>query len=344
MTIDVALIGVGRWGKNHARVLSSLKGLIIGSLVIVDSNRSRAKLVAEKYGADSYYSSVEDLVKYGKNLDAAIIAVPTLYHYRIASQLINYYDLFIEKPLAANLEEGLSLLESSVSNGRTVAVGHIERFNPIVNVALQIAGSLGEILEVSATRLGPGPARNYTLNLGVAHDLLVHDVDISVLFLGKKPRKVFSFTFYSENYPYETEILANYMFEGGAYASLLASWRTTPNYKHRSLSIRFDNAVITVDYILRRIIINRGIKQYDLQSPIKAAIYREEHGIEISYLQEEPLKLELLDFLNSVQYSKKPRVSILDGYIALKCIIKALEAAEKERMIDIFWDELEKYE
>ncbi|RLE61562.1 MAG: hypothetical protein DRJ35_00135 [Thermoprotei archaeon] len=342
MGLEVAVVGVGRWGKNHVRVLAELKGKIVDRLVIVDSNIARAREIAEKYPADAIYSSVEDLTAKEKNLDAAIIAVPTAYHYKIASYLLDFYNLFIEKPLASSIEEGFDLVKKSVREEKIVAVGHIERFNPIVNIALKTVKEMGEVLEITAKRLGPGPASNYTLNLGVAHDLLVHDVDIARLFAGTLPWGVFAHTSYSPSFPYEIEISAQYLFDKDPSAFLVASWRTTPKYKHRSFSIRLENAIIHVDYILRRIIIDTGLEIHKFGNEKKAVVHSEKTGIEISYLQEEPLRLELEDFLMSIIEHRKPTVDIIDGYIALKCIEKALESAKKKKLVEISWDELDK--
>lgn len=342
MGLEVAVIGVGRWGKNHARVLAELSDEIVDRLVIVDSNIVRAKEIAEKYRANAVYSSVEDLTAKEKNLDAAIIAVPTIYHYKIASYLLDFYNLFIEKPLASSIEEGFDLVKKATREDRVVAVGHIERFNPIVNIALKTAKKMGDVLEITAKRLGPGPASNYTLNLGVAHDLLVHDVDVARLFAGTLPRRVFSHTTYSPSFPYEIEISAQYLFDRDLVAFLVASWRTTPKYKHRSFSVRLESAIIHVDYILRRIIIDTGLETHEFGGDKRAVVHSEKTGIEISYLQEEPLKLELEDFLTSVTGHRRPTVDVVDGYIALKCIEEALKSAKLGEPVSISWDELDK--
>ncbi|AKG38910.1 MAG: Gfo/Idh/MocA family oxidoreductase [Infirmifilum sp.] len=340
MSLNVAVVGVGRWGVNHVRVLSLLQSHLVGRLVVVDSDISRASQVAKTYHADTFYGSVEELSRREKDLDAVIVVVPTIYHYKVVDKLLDNYDVFVEKPLAETIEQGFNLVQKARRLGRVLAVGHIERFNPIVLVSRRMLEQLnGKILSFEAKRLGPGPARSYSLNLGVAHDLLVHDLDVSVFLLGNLPSKVYAQTFRTNDFPYEVEVEAVYQYPGGKTAHLIASWRTSPKYKHRSFSVRTEDFILTADYILRRINIDNGIDSIDVQK-IKTAIHNEVTSIEISYLQEEPLKLELIDFLESVSTRRKPIVSALEGYIALKGVVKALESAVKEAPVEISWEEL----
>ncbi len=341
MGLEVAVIGVGRWGRNHARVLSELKGRMVDRLIIVDRDSKRAEEVAGRYGADAVYREVDDLVSREKNLDAAVVAVPTMFHYSVASKLIPYTNVFVEKPLAATLEEGASLVEEARKENRIVAVGHIERFNPIVKVCKRIVED-SEILGMTARRLGPGPAGGYTLNLGVGHDLLVHDIDIVNLFMGSLPNAVYARKYMIQGFPYEVEIAALYEYDGTT-AFLEASWRTAPKYKHRSFEVRLVDKVVAADYILRRIIVDEGIERIGIGGGKNAVMHVERFGIEVSYLQEEPLRLEMTDFLESVKESKKPAVDVLDGYIALKSVIYAIMSGEKGTRLSISWEELDRY-
>lgn len=342
MALNLAVIGVGRWGKNHVRVLASLRKSKIGRLVVVDSDVNRAREVSEAYSADAFYGSMEDFISREKDLDAAIVVVPTVYHYKVVEKLLDNYDVFVEKPLAETVEQAFNISIKAARLGRILAVGHIERFNPIVGVTLRfLEQRKTSILSFEARRLGPGPAGNYTLNLGVGHDLLVHDVDISNLFLEGLPRKVFAKSFYVEGFPYEVEVEALYEYPGERISHLVASWRTNPSYKHRSFSLRTEDFVVTADYILRKLVVDDGVNTVEVNN-LKTAVHSETTSLEISYLQEEPLKIELLDFLDAVMSRKKPRVSSVEGYIALKCVVKALESAAKQTPLEISWEELEK--
>ena len=340
MGLSVGVVGVGRWGRNHVRVLASLREMV-SRIVVVDVDAKRARSIAEMFNIDSYYASLDELLLHEKDLDAVIVAVPTVHHFEVASRALEYADVLVEKPLAATLEEGYELIDRAARYGRKLAVGHIERFNPIVEAAHHLVKGK-EILSIDAKRLGPGPARDYTLNLGVAHDLLVHDVDISNMFMERFPTSVFAYKFLSKGFPYEVELAAFFNYPEGRFASLIASWRTSPSYKHRSLTIRTHDSVLRVDYILRRIIVDKGVEQIP-RDELATSVFSEQSLIEISYLQEEPLKAEIRDFLEAVKRNKRPKVDGLLGYAALKCILKALEASEKLRPVEIDWGDVGRF-
>lgn len=337
--MNVAVIGVGRWGANHVRVLSKLRGELVDALFVVDSDPSRASGIAHRYACDRWYSSVEELLRREKSLDAAIVAVPTVYHFPVSRVLADKVHLLVEKPLAASIEEGLELLRVTGKSGKLLMVGHIERFNPVVHIVKRHSASLGGPLAVEARRVGPGPARGYTLNLGVAHDLLVHDVDVANFVLDRLPHRVYALAMHDAAFPYETEVQALYEYPGGVTAYLTASWRSSPAYKHRSISVRTPSAIVRGDYILRRVVIDNGVDKYPLGF-VETSLQTETSSIEISYLQPEPLELELRNFLEAAADRAKPAITGLEGYIALKCIVKALESAAKSKPIEITWDEL----
>ncbi|MEM4789946.1 MAG: Gfo/Idh/MocA family oxidoreductase [Thermofilum sp.] len=339
MSVSVAVVGAGRWGVNHVRVLSELRGSRIEKVYVVDENPSRAREVAAKYQCDGWFTSISDLVGSGHKVDAAVVAVPTALHYSVAAAIVEKMDLLVEKPLAASPEEGLELVKRARKAGKLLMVGHIERFNPTVHEVKIRAEELGGPLSIEAKRLGPGPAKSYTLNLGVAHDLLVHDVDVANFIIGTPPTRVYAITARQEDYPYEVEVQALYEYQEGVTAFLVASWRSEPHYKHRSLTVRTPSALIRADYILRRVVIDNGLLKRPL-TYTETSYHSESSLLEISYLQPEPLKLELLNFIDSITGRSKPAVTGVDGYIALKCIVKAVEASVKRHPVEIEWSEI----
>lgn len=339
MSISVAVVGVGRWGINHVRVLSELRSSHIEKVYVVDENPLRAEEVAAKYHCDGWFTSIAELLKVSHEIDAAIVAVPTALHYKVAAALIERLDLLVEKPLTAKPEEGLDLINRARKAGRLLMVGHIERFNPAVHEVKNRIKELGGPLSIEAKRLGPGPAKGYTLNLGVAHDLLVHDVDVANLIVEAFPTSVYAISAKQEDFPYEVEIQALYEYPGDVTAFLVASWRSGPQYKHRSLSVRTPSALIRADYILRRVIVDNGLLKRSLEYT-ETSYHSESSLLEISYLQPEPLKLELQNFIDSIAGRSKPMVTDIDGYVALKSAVKAIEASAKRRPVEISWEEV----
>lgn len=146
--LRIGLFGHGRMGRHHARHLREL-GV---DLCIVDP--------AEGFGLDG-------------SIDAAIIAVPTVFHAAVAEPLLAAgVPCLIEKPLAASVAEALRLAAFP-----QVMVGHIERFNPAFSL---IAHEKPRFVQTE--RLAPYSGR--ATDVDVVLDLMIHDLD---LFLGVAP-------------------------------------------------------------------------------------------------------------------------------------------------------------
>ncbi len=175
------MVGVGRWGYNHVRVLSEIRRMNydevgLEDVIVVDSNVARAQYVAELFGT-KWVSGIDELLS--AHADAAIVAVPTVYHYTVAIRLLPHMDVMVEKPIAASLEEAEVMGKLAEREGRLLAVGHIERFNPVVPALKdRLQSETEKVVSISAQRVGPGPPGGYTLNLGAAHDLLLNDIDV----------------------------------------------------------------------------------------------------------------------------------------------------------------------
>lgn len=345
--MKVAVVGVGRWGVNHVRVLCELsravdKELEVDEVIVVDKDLARARHVAKRYGASRYLSDLSELINSG--VDAAIVAVPTVYHYEVAMKLLPHMDVLVEKPIAAKLEEAEEMARTAEREGRLLAVGHIERFNPVVPALKdKLASEEEEVIHVIAQRVGPGPAKGYTLNLGVAHDLLVHDVDVICYLLNSLPSSVFAKAFWEPGYEYETEVIAMYTFEElGVTAELRASWRASPRFKRRTISIQLRSKLIEADYILQTIRVERGLVEHrsrgEYSELISAYTSRVRETWSMLGIKREPLLLEDAHFLRCVARGEKPLNSWEVGLRALKCVLAALDSARSRTPISIEWE------
>ncbi len=348
--MKIGLIGTGRWGRNHARVLKSLEIQgIIDEVILCDINKDLVRRVAREYGIEKYYYNVSDMISHEK-LDGVIISVPTLYHYKVAKEVLPKADLLIEKPITAKLEEASELIKESEKLGRIIMVGHIERFNQgVISLKEELDKLVKEgdkIIYISTQRVGPGPAKGRSLNLGVAHDLLVHDVDITYYLLKSLTKSVIAIAKYTPEFEYEVEVNAVYRFDNDVetVANLRASYRTAPTFKKRILMIQTLKCSISLDYILQSFTIERGVMEHRLSSDFMELItaYSAEDSITKRLLfrrENEPLLLEDKHFVEVVSGKKKPLVTAIDGYIALKNIIMALKSAQLRRELEIKWDE-----
>lgn len=343
--MKIAVVGVGRWGVNHVRVLSEIKKMNydevnLEDVIVVDSNEARARHVAKLFDA-KWVADTRELLS--THVDAAIVSVPTVYHYSVATRLLPHMDVMVEKPIAASLEEAKAMGELAEREGRLLAVGHIERFNPVVPALKdRLQSETERVVSISAQRVGPGPPSDYTLNLGVAHDLLVHDVDVACYLMESLPAQVIAKAYWNKH-GFETEIIAIYHFdEKEVLGEFRASWRTSPNLKKRNIIVQLESKILEADYILQTITLEKGLIEHRSKSEyselISAYTSRARESWSLLGIRKEPLLLEDLHFLRCIQRREKPINSWEDGYKALKCVIHAIESAKTGSLVNIAWD------
>jgi predicted dehydrogenase len=180
----VAVAGAGAFGRNHLRVLRELETGRAGValVAVVDPDPARADEAAKQYGIPAF-ASVGALLKADLKLDAACVAVPTVKHYEVASELLDAgLDLLIEKPLAATLDEADALIQNQKN---IVQPGHLERFNPAV---MAVEPNLTRPMFFEAHRLSVFTPR--ALDVDVVLDLMIHDLDIVLTFAKSPVREV----------------------------------------------------------------------------------------------------------------------------------------------------------
>ncbi len=175
----VAVAGTGAFGRNHLRVYRELEqsdaGVVLAAAVEPDPGR--AGEVEAEYGIP-VFASVEELLGAGLRIDAASVAVPTVHHHAVASQLLDAgLDLLVEKPLCAALPEADDLVARAEKAERILQVGHLERFNPAV---LAVQPRLKRPMFFEAHRLSVFTPRS--LDVDVVLDLMIHDLDIVLTF------------------------------------------------------------------------------------------------------------------------------------------------------------------
>ncbi|MFQ6085599.1 MAG: Gfo/Idh/MocA family protein [Candidatus Bathyarchaeia archaeon] len=345
--LRVAVVGVGRWGVNHLRVCKLLQkeGLCDG-VVIHDRNRERLRHVARSYGIERAYTDSGAMFR-NEEPEAAIISTQTVYHAQTALEALSYADVLVEKPIAATLEEARSVIRKAESEDRILAVGEIELFNPVIvelNSYLEKTGE--DVLCITARRIGPGPKPENTENLGVAHDLLVHDITVSLHILDERPTEVMATTVRVDDFPYEVDIHAVFNFPGEVETrtNLHASWRSEATSKLRTLYLETPKRFIAADYITQTLRVERGVGEHEAEKGyldlLRAYDAREvtERKL-LTDVTSEPLLLEDRHFLQRVSERKPCIVDGWLGYNALNCVLRALESAQKGRRVKIPWEE-----
>jgi predicted dehydrogenase len=185
--LRVAVAGTGSFGRNHLRVYRELEtaGLGVALVAAIDPNPERAAETAQMY-AIPVFASADELLAADLKVDAATVAVPTVYHHAVAAQLLTAgLDLLVEKPLAAKLAEADDLIRLAEKHGRILQPGHLERFNPAV---LAVEPKLKRPMFFESHRLSVFTPR--ALDVDVILDLMIHDLDVVLKFANSPVREV----------------------------------------------------------------------------------------------------------------------------------------------------------
>jgi len=308
--VRVGVVGVGRWGRHHARVYSELEGCKLVGLV--DLSWKRANELAEKYDTTPY---TDFSTLFGK-VDAVSVVTPPSSHYIIARAfLVEGINVLVDKPMTRTMAEADELVKLAKGNGLVLQVGHIERFNSAVQKLKDIVDSP---IFIESHRLGP-QAPQVMMEIGVVLDLMIHDIDIVLDLVNSEVRKVNSAGSSVET-PYEDIATAQVSFANGCIANFTASRLSIE--KKRSLEITQKDSYISLDFRDQDIEISR----YADDPSAKDDLLSRKVVSERPYLsRKEPLKLELADFIDCVTYNKKPLVSGEEGRRALKVALQVLE-------------------
>lgn len=183
-SLRFGVVGAGRMGTNHVRVLSDLPGAVLAA--VCDEQGEIAERSAKRFQADAWFTDVPAMLEHSR-LDAVVVATPTSGHLGAAMACLERgVPVLLEKPMAATEAECDLLIEAARGAGVPLMVGHIERFNPSVVELRRLLGEkfLGPVYYVETVRSGPFPKRLFGSRDGVVIDLAVHDLDLVAYLFG----------------------------------------------------------------------------------------------------------------------------------------------------------------
>jgi len=299
----VGVIGVGNMGRYHPRVYCELGAELVG---VADTDLTKAKGLAEQYKTKAY-SDYKELLSQG--LDAVSIAVPTTSHKVVALAAIQKgINLLIEKPIADSIQSAQEIITVAKDSGVKLLIGHIERFNPAVRKLKQIIdnGILGKLVLISARRVGPFVPR--ISDVGIIVDVATHDIDVIRYLIGSEYTFVFARSTRYKNVKGDAAIIL--IGFGDVSASIEVNWYTP--HRVRSLTVTGTQGIAYLDYLKQEV-----------------EIHKAEGNMIPKIEKEEPLKLELLHFLDCIKQDKEPLVS---GYDAVKVLEIATKAEQVSRI------------
>jgi predicted dehydrogenase len=303
------VVGVGVFGRNHARVYHELEmqGEPVRLVGVVDPNLDRADAVAREFGCRAF-GSVEQMLTTHSEVRAASVAAPTVHHLEVARSLMEGgVDVLIEKPLAASLTEAEELVRLAATHKRVAQVGHLERFNPAVRATVPL---LTHPMFFEVHRLSVFTPRS--LDVDVVLDLMIHDLDIVLSFVNSPVKEVRAVGLPILSGKVD---IANVRleFDSGCVANFTASRVSTERV--RKLRFFQPKQYVSVDYGRQEVLVfTVGADESASSTPT----INPQIGVgKPAVTSEEPLHAELKSFLAAVRQRSTPVVPLEDGRRAL---------------------------
>jgi predicted dehydrogenase len=300
----VAVAGAGAFGKNHLRVIHQSEHAELAG--VYDPDPARAAAVAEPHVC-RVFRTLDELAQ---NADAAVIASPTVTHSEVGCTLMEAgLDVMVEKPIAHSLEAGRTLVDTAVRYQRILQIGHLERFNPAV---IALSAAIGKPLFFEIHRLSEFSPR--CLDVDVVLDLMIHDVDVILALTGERPQEIRAagIRILSDKVDIAN---ARVQFPSGCVANLTASRVSTERV--RKLRLFQPHEYISLDYG------RQDAVRYRVKPPMAIDF------APLAVTKDEPLRLELEGFFESVTTRRPSQVTGAQGLAALEVAFEILDKIEE---------------
>lgn len=303
--LRLAVIGVGHLGRHHARLLASLPDVDFVAAVDLDAGRAESAVTGS--GAEA----LTDYTRLFGRVDAVVVAVPTVAHLAVAEAFLSRgVHVLVEKPMTTSVDEADRMLAAAATSGATLAVGHTERFNPAVEAALAVLKG-PRFIEIH--RLSSFPERS--LDVDVVFDVMIHDLDLiqavdtsEIVAVEAVGVPVLTPKFDIAN--------ARIKFASGCIANLTAS--RISRDKVRKFRCFQPDMYVSIDAGAQEVEVWRLRHQPEGRPSIE--------GGPMTIPSREPLRQELVDFVEAIQQRREPRVSGAAGRRALVLAARVAEA------------------
>jgi predicted dehydrogenase len=322
MKLKIGLLGVGHLGKIHLKCIQASEALTL--VGFYDPDPVLAQKVAESFNTQAFpsYSALLEAI------DAIDIVTPTTTHFELAKQAAEQgKHIFIEKPLTHTVAEAGDLIEIVKQNNVKVQIGHVERFNPAF---LSLGDTNISPMFIEAHRLATFNPRG--TDVSVVLDLMIHDIDL-ILHLVQSEIKSIHASGVSIVSASPDIANARIEFENGCVANLTASRMSLKQMR----KVRFfqPDAYISLDFLEKNAQIIRLLSQDDKNTegvdfsslmPLETAKGTKWIDIKMPEpMQINAIQMELETFAESILHNRDTRVTIEDGYKALKVAHQIIE-------------------
>ena len=292
--IRIGVIGIGYLGKFHLEKFQKNKDCQL--VWLIDKNIKNLKNYKDKYNVSTNYKEIVN------DVDAVSIVTPTVNHYEIARYFIEKNKhVLIEKPMTQTVSEAKKLINLAKKHKKTIQIGHLERFNPVIR---KVSSLIKNPLFIEVHRLAQFNPRSTDIN--VVYDLMIHDIDITTSLVPSKIKKISSF---GKSIITNKIDIANARLEffNGTIANLTAS--RISQKSERKIRIFEKDKYLSLDFLQPKLKIVEKVKKKS------SKLFK---TLEYNYKKTDALNDEIIDFINSIRMNKKPLVDGIQGMEALK--------------------------
>lgn len=329
-------------GRHHARIASLTEGCELVGVVEPDAEKRSA--IVEQYGGRGF-ERVEDLVACG--VDLAVIATPTAHHRSAAEALVcKGVHCLIEKPLAPDVSSARAIADAAARAGVVLQVGHVVRYDPVMIAIRAVTNLRPRFVEV--IRISPMTFRS--VDVGVVHDMMIHDIDSLLMLLGHEPEEVHAS---AVSVLGEAEDVCNVrlVFPPDAdgvrcVANMTASRLALKT--ERKMRIITEEAYLSADFVERKGTLIRKTANAERIAEVRRQLREGQDLSGINYLElvaveplavgaGEPLKLQFEEFVAAIRGSRRPFVDAEDGFSAVRTAERIVAAARSmgSRMVEL---------
>lgn len=321
----ILLIGLGRWGTNHLRILKSMPV----ELFVSDVDQ---KKLAES-GVPSSHQTADARAFFSK-VDGAVVVTPAQTHFDLGKQLLELdKDVFVEKPIALVSDEGRKMTDIAERRGRILQVGHIFRFDS-ASLWLRDAIARRQFGRLKTLRGKFYGFKRPRADTGVTFADGIHFIDLFNFFIGRTPRRVHAVLcdFMNRGMDDESLVTLEYEQDDQQVLAMVESGYHTPG-KVREVTVTGEKLSAVCDYNVAQY----KIKTFENRHTLAGSEIKASEGAvhQLESPPEEPLRAELTAFVDSMETRERPLADGKSGFQAVVVVEAALESARTGQWIDI---------
>jgi UDP-2-acetamido-3-amino-2,3-dideoxy-glucuronate N-acetyltransferase len=314
-SVNVAVVGVGYWGKNLVRNFHELGALS----ALCDAHPLAKDSCSRQYENVTFHSDYRSVLS-DPSIDAVALATPAITHYEMAkAAILAGKDVFVEKPLAIDVKHGEHLVELAAANGRILMVGHILRYHPAILKLQELiqAGALGKINYLYSNRLNIGKIRTEE---NILWSFAPHDISVMLSLLNEMPTRVSCQGSAYLNTDVADVTLSHFDFPSGVQAHIFVSW-LHPVKEQRLVVVGSEKMAVFDDTAEQKLVLYPH--RVEWKNRVPTAVKADAQAVTIDGL--EPLRAECQHFLDCITSRTAP---VSDGAEGLR-VLRVLDACQR---------------